>query len=648
MLGYRADIDGLRAIAVLSVLFFHVDISLFGGGFVGVDVFFTISGFLITSILLKAKQTEKFSFLEFYKRRALRIIPAYIVLVLLTTIAGFVILAPLAFKELLESTIASSLFASNFYFLFTLGGYFSAAAHELPLLHTWSLSVEEQFYLIMPLAVVLWFKIAGETKRLWLLFGVFFVSVVVSIVLTHLHQKAAYFVVFSRAHEFLIGSLLSVLLMKYGARITPNKVISNIVFLFSFAALVVSTIFIDAKSAFPGYLALIPCVATILTIYCGLNKHCFSHVLLGNRLMVFIGLLSYSLYLYHWPIVAYAKYMGVEFTILVQVLIVVASFVFAYISWRFVENKVRYFNWKNQNAFALNLYLLPGLALISFYIYSNYKDFYPFRFDSKVAYIEKVVTSKPESGREACHSSSLDISGLNHCKLGDNEAQQKAILWGDSHANHFVGFMDEVGTKVGLRITDITMGNCPPLLNVNISAPGAGKRCSDKNIAVLNYVKDNKPDFVYLAGSWAGYMGQYIQANNQDEKVAKVVDSLTLLIAELQENDIKVVFFEMLPRAYKGISSCSLKSEMYPFFNSLDNCHFDNSNFYYGEQQQIYQRLKQEFGASLEMISLDELICTNGMCKSYVGNLPLYRDSNHLNMYGSKLLGQMYLKNIGY
>ena len=145
---YRADIDGLRAIAVLLVLFFHIEIAFFSGGFIGVDIFFTISGFLITGILLKETSNNNFSFIRFYTRRSLRLLPAYLFLLLVTLFVGVYLLTPLALEDLIKSSIASSLFISNFYFLFEHGGYFSTAAHQLPLLHTWSLSVEEQFYLL--------------------------------------------------------------------------------------------------------------------------------------------------------------------------------------------------------------------------------------------------------------------------------------------------------------------------------------------------------------------------------------------------------------------------------------------------------------------------------------------------------------------
>lgn len=645
MLGYRADIDGLRAIAVLSVLFFHIDVALFSGGFVGVDIFFTISGFLITSILLKAKQADNFSFRAFYARRALRILPAYLVLVFITIFIGLVLLAPLAYKGLLESAIASSLFSSNLYFLFTLGGYFSAAAHELPLLHTWSLSVEEQFYLIMPFAIVFWFKIASDTKRFLVLIGIFLLSVLVSVILTSIHQKTAYFIVFSRAHEFLIGSILSVLLSQHGRKITPSNVTSNVIFIFSIIALASSTILITAKLAFPSYLAIVPCIATALIIYCGLNERCISHKLLGNRVMVFIGLLSYSMYLYHWPIVSYAKYVGIEFTVTIQIFIVITSFICAYFSWRFVENKVRYSAWCKRSLVAPTLYVAPSLILITFYFYSSINQFYPERFSKEVVLMEKVITSKPEKERTSCHTASLEIDNTVKCQLGNiNNNLKTAILWGDSHANHFVGFVDELGKKNNIKIQDITMGNCPPMPGVYIYAQGAGSACIEKNNKVLYYILQNQPDSVFLAGSWGGYLGAYIKASDQQEKVKKVIESLSALIEVFHENNIEVIFFEMLPRKPKSLNSCYLKYNLYPYFNPREQCGFSSLDFFYEEQVSIYQELSYRFGPRLKVISMMDLICENDQCIPYLNETPLYRDNNHLNLIGSRLLWKEYSK----
>lgn len=642
MKGYRADIDGLRAIAVLCVLFFHLDIALFSGGFIGVDVFFTISGFLITGIVIKEHDKGLFSFTRFYTRRALRLLPAYLFLLLVSLLVGMILLTPIAYKELISSAIASSLFSSNMYFLFTQGGYFSNAAHELPLLHTWSLSVEEQFYLIMPITLLLWLKIRSESKRLWTIFICLIISITFSYVLTEINQKVAYFFVISRAYEFLVGSVLAVGIFKYSHKITPTKSISNIIFVFSMIVLLLTSIYINSKTAFPSITALIPCFATVLLIYSGLNVKCISHKVLGNRLLVQIGLLSYSLYLWHWPIISYAKFIGFDFTVTVQLVITTLSFMGAYVSWRFVEKKVRYANWGQNKRAALSLYVFPCLLLFGFYLVAKQNEFFPKRFTPQIVNIEAAAKSKPELGRESCHTSSLNLDLSDVCKGGDiSQNSIKAVLWGDSHANHFIGFLEKVGALSNIEFQSFTMGNCPPLPDVFIDLPGSKNICREKNNVVFNYIIDTKPEIVYLAGSWGGYLDNLAVGDDIKTEIDVMIESIVSVTLQLRDKNIDVVLFKMLPRLAKDLSSCYLKYNMFPDLNPIRQCSFVNNNRV-EQLERMYLTLSEKLGTSIRFISVSELFCDNGICNTYLGDMPLYRDNNHLNYEGSKLLGDRY------
>ena len=274
---YRKDLDGIRAIAVLLVLFFHVDIVVFKAGFIGVDIFFTISGFLISGIVLREVQTTGFSFKKFYIRRATRLLPAYLFMLIITLLASLYILAPLALFDFFKSALASSLFVSNFYFLFNHSGYFSTSVHELPLLHTWSLSVEEQFYLIMPLSLILWMKIKIFKIRFAVLLGCLVFSIFVSGFLTSFNQGLSYFLVPSRIHEFLFGTLLAVIINQFSNKITPSTFASNVLFVISILGIFLVSTMLSSKGDFPGYIASIVCLFTALLIYVGLNENCISH-----------------------------------------------------------------------------------------------------------------------------------------------------------------------------------------------------------------------------------------------------------------------------------------------------------------------------------------------------------------------------------
>lgn len=644
MLNYRADIDGLRALAVTLVLFFHIELAPFTGGFVGVDVFFTISGFLITGIIVKQLEAGNFSFKQFYIRRAYRLLPAFIFLVIVVLLAGAVLLPPIAYSNLIESSLAAGLFISNFYFFFEQGGYFATASHELPLLHTWSLSVEEQFYLIMPLAFVLLYKISSSRLRLYLVIVCLLLAAVFAHLLTMWKPSIAYFFVGSRFAEFLIGSVLALLVHQRGQAIVPHTYFANVLFLFGTSMLVYSAFAIDKQTLFPGFIALIPCLATALIIYSGTNVRCLSHRLLGNRSLVFVGLLSYSLYLWHWPIVAFLKYYRVDFTASVQLMIVVASLIGAYISWRFVETRFRQQSENKAGKKAILLYVLPAFAIGALLHIGSVNSFFPERFESRVVVAEQAIKSMPDKARGQCHSKSFDDSLAKKCSLGANErAERQAFLWGDSHANHFSGFVDELGKAKQLAITDSTMGNCPPAIGLYVDTFGARDACVEKNKTVLEYILKTKPDEVYLAASWGGYFaGDMLSFKQQIGKEA-LVSAMVETVQQLGELGIQINILKMIPRMKLDNSGCYFKHELYSANTTIESCEFSNV----APQEvlnEVYLLIAKRSSYRVNFVDISDFICKNGECRSHLNQVPLYRDSNHLNVVGSRELAKAYLK----
>lgn len=641
MINYRSDIDGLRALAVLAVLFFHLDIALFSGGFIGVDIFFTISGFLISGIIFKGLSTNNFSFKSFFIKRALRILPAYTFVLFCTVLIGVFLLTPIAFKELIESAISSSVFLSNIYFLLTQGGYFTNAAHELPLLHTWSLSVEEQFYLVMPLVFLFLYKIPSNFKKLLGLILLFFISALLSYFLTKYNQKIAYYIVLSRAFEFLVGAILAFIILNYRQKLNVNLILNHVLTFTSLILLVVSAIIINEKVAFPSLVALVPCLATALLIFTGLDNRSVTYKILGCPVLVFVGKISYSLYLWHWPIVAYCKYIGVEFTYIVQFTIAVVSFVLAFLSWKFIEQPIRHINGQSKAKMSLMFYVLPCLVVTSFYLIGKNYDFFPERFDSKIIDIELSIKSKPEFGRENCHTSNVEITSNSECFLGDISAlNTDVILWGDSHANHFVGVMDELGKQSNLKVQDLTMGNCPPLIGVFVDLPKSRNNCIEKNNNVLAFIKSTQPKYVFFAASWAGYSDEIFTDYPKKTSIDVIQDNLINTIEQLQEMNIKVVVFKMLPRMKKDLSSCYAKMTRFPELHSEYDCQFKN-DFKVNELEIFYSNINRLTSESVYFVDVSKFYCVNKLCNTWVNSTPLYRDNNHLNMEGSTLLGRL-------
>ncbi|RLJ36214.1 peptidoglycan/LPS O-acetylase OafA/YrhL [Litoreibacter meonggei] len=334
---YRPEIDGLRSVAVLPVILFHGGLGLFSGGFVGVDVFFVISGFLITTIILQKIDEGRFSLLDFYARRARRILPALILVVLCTTPFAWIWMLPTEFKDYAQSVAAVGLFSSNFLFWIE-SGYFAAAAEQKPLLHTWSLAVEEQYYILFPLMMMaLWARLPKATTIL--LAAIFVVSLALAEVMWRVAPDANFYLLPTRAWELMTGSLCAIFVLKRGVQ--SNNLASGIGLL----AITVSIFAFDAHTPFPSLYALAPVIGTGLVLVYG-TKGTWVADVLSMRAPVFVGLISYSAYLWHQPLFALARLRDPQEPELVLMMgLAGLSLGLAYLSWRFVEQPARHIPW---------------------------------------------------------------------------------------------------------------------------------------------------------------------------------------------------------------------------------------------------------------------------------------------------------------
>ncbi|OGQ25213.1 MAG: hypothetical protein A2138_06185 [Deltaproteobacteria bacterium RBG_16_71_12] len=332
---YRADIDGLRAIAVLSVLLFHAQVAGTGGGFVGVDVFFVISGFLITGIVSNEIDQGRFSIARFYQRRVLRIFPALFAVVAVTCVAAAVVLLPVAFRDYGQSVVATTLFSSNLLF-WRESGYFEGAAHTKPLLHTWSLSVEEQFYLVLPPLLLAIKRFLSGRYASWLL-AIAALSLALAVDAVRREPMLAFYLVPHRAWELLLGSLLAV----SGRRRIDDPRLRTALALAGLCLILGSVCCYDETTPFPGVAAIPPCLGALLIIATGREGPTFVHRLLQLRPLVVVGEISYSLYLWHWPIIVFVRSWRPELHRTEQALVIVGSLALSYLSWRFVEQPFR-------------------------------------------------------------------------------------------------------------------------------------------------------------------------------------------------------------------------------------------------------------------------------------------------------------------
>ena len=332
---YRPEVDGLRALAVIPVLLFHAGLGT-PGGFMGVDIFFVISGYLITTLIVRDLQLGSFQMRAFWERRIRRILPAAAVMVIATLIAGAIILLPESFESLGKSALAQSLMISNFYF-WQQDGYFAGPSDYEALLHTWSLAVEEQFYLVLPLLLV--FLNRKSPRRIaFILSLIFLASLIWSFFGPYLYPMATFYLLPARAWELLLGSLIAILAIK----IPGGRLGASFLSLLGIALMVYPMLTYLPSTPFPGIAAIPPCLGAALFILASRDHKTLAGQLLALPPFVFIGKISYSLYLWHWPLLVFGRHLSIHETPLeTRLLLLAASFLLAILSWRFVETPFR-------------------------------------------------------------------------------------------------------------------------------------------------------------------------------------------------------------------------------------------------------------------------------------------------------------------
>ena len=330
---YRAELDGLRALAVVPVILFHAGFELFSGGFVGVDVFFVISGYLITTILIEDIENKRFSIVNFYERRARRILPALFFVMLVCIPFAWMWMLPNQMKDFSQSLVAVSLFASNILF-WRESGYFAAAAEEKPLLHTWSLAVEEQYYVLFPIFLILAWRF-GKNRVFWMIIVMAAISILLSEWGWRNKAIANFYLAPTRAWELFAGSIAAFIVQKQGVK--KNDLLA----LVGLAAIIFSIFFYDETTPFPSVYALVPVLGVVLLVLYA-DEETIAAKLLSTKDFVRIGLISYSAYLWHQPLFSFARVKGpnAPSTALIA-LLMVASFLLAYLSWKYIETPFR-------------------------------------------------------------------------------------------------------------------------------------------------------------------------------------------------------------------------------------------------------------------------------------------------------------------
>ncbi|OYX66112.1 MAG: hypothetical protein B7Y95_23850 [Rhizobiales bacterium 32-66-11] len=545
---YRADIDGIRAIAVSLVLMFHAGFSFLPGGFIGVDVFFVISGYLITDNLLQAMRAGSFSLLDFYDRRVRRILPALLVVIAATLAAGFLILAPGAYAVLGRSAAFAALGLSNFFF-FRNTGYFDGAAEAMPLLHTWSLAVEEQFYLAWPLVLYGAYRGARRWPRLLPLVVALVVGVSFALAVQKVAEgaKSAFYLPLGRAWELALGGAL--VLTRDRLAQLPGLVMQALK-LAGLGLVIAPALVLTSASPFPGLNALAPVLGAALLLM-PTRAPTLGARLLALPPLPFIGRISYSLYLWHWPVLVFARqYQNGDPLGTGQALgALAASVLLAWLSWRFVEQPFRV------RRFAARKVVLAGstacllMAALSFGIY---------RADGISGRVSPQLEDLGSLARMWAWPCPQQVSldgGPSVCVAGADWARAKTrgVIWGDSHAEHLMHLLDVAGRKTGTAVALLRI--CPAIFSedgLRRKPVGLPPECERTYRATLAMLKANPQiNLVMLASNW-GFMPDSVyrregEATNHEAGLRLMRETFLDLLPRLAAPGRRIVLFADIP-----------------------------------------------------------------------------------------------------
>ncbi len=655
---HRADIQGLRAIAVVVVMLFHAGLPV-PGGFVGVDIFFVISGFVITAMLAREwARSGAINFQRFYARRFRRLTPALALLVAVTMVISAILQSPLGAQQIAAKTgLGAILITANIVIARTTGGYFDAPAAANPLLNTWSLSVEEQFYLIFPLVLAIAWWLARRGRRTaWapvLLVGlVGAISLGIALLQATGHHVpvmpqwlGGFYGPASRAWEFAAGALLALFAGRLAPWVTRGRGLAlGVVGLIGLA---VSLWFVTAETPWPGPLTLIPVIGTMALLAAGLGERNAITATLGLRPFVLIGDTSYSLYLWHWPFVVFAVLLWPH-TPGIAVIAVVASILPAAISYRWVEQPIRALRnlSRRQMVVLVTATLVPPIALAVGLLVASNNGFWNARVQQFVASVAPM-----HAGNAAGCNTSTPPSAprAKDCRWNAAMTGTPVYLIGDSHADHFSEAVIEATAQSNHPLTIATANSCP-FIDVHLkSRANPRSPCRPFVQETLAWLGTQPPGIVLVASSstywdnpvFSAGSTQQNMTNEQPSKNAFLESGLTSTVEQLQAAGHDVVLVQDVPFFTSPNSSDPEQFSALDIARGADltvQMPVESANEVQKSARDAISRVADATGATV--LDLRDHFCPAGICTTQLGDTYLYRDSGHISIAASKDLGQ--------
>ena len=643
---YRPDIDGLRAIAVLSVVLYHAFPYQIPGGYIGVDIFFVISGFLITSIILGKLNENKFSFTEFYIHRVNRIFPALILVLSFTYVAGWNLLLPVDLNQLGNHVLSATTFTSNLTF-WKENGYFDVSSEHKPLLHLWSLAIEEQFYIFWPF--VLWILAFKKFNLYWIVIVLASISFVLNVITIDNDTSLAFFSLQTRFWELLVGAfiaILSVMPINFKYKFIQSRIdcsfsnfrFHNLIASIGFALIVTCLFLLSKELLFPGYWAILPTFGAALIILA--NKSWLNNAVLSNKTLVSIGLISYPFYLWHWPLLSFAMIQEAgSLTVSLRIIIILISAILATLTFYFIERPIRS-RTKNIINYKVLVILLISIGIIG-YVTKKFEGFETRYFAvNNEKFLEAIVDWAYPGNLET-----LNFEGhllkTNHLNESDT-IKREVVFFGDSHIEQLGPKIDSLTKLSDTRVSFITGGGCVPIPDV----------MEDKHVHCKNLLEDfsqylnstKVPQVIVIGACWNCYFIDHANPDLHDEYAYYYL-----------RNNSKHYFSDIDGVSYAKqrlgifLRELSIKHKVYLLLDNPSDTRFDpkyilrkynnasfKSSFKVSQNQIDLNEQLKNIGHQASVDIIDQLsnVCPNGLCNSVNDlNIPIYKDTNHMRPF---------------
>ena len=662
---YRPDIDGLRALAIIAVVVFHAFPNYLMGGFVGVDIFFVISGYLITSIILKAQRGPGFSLLEFYGRRIKRIFPALILVLAFCLLVGWYVLLADEYELLGLHVAAGSIFTSNF-ILLSEKGYFDTASELKPLLHLWSLGIEEQFYLLWPLFLILASR--WKANLLLLIIVALLFSFALNVININNRPNQVFFNPLFRSWELLIGAVLAYINLykhkifdRFGSLVLfrdPTRTQDQLANITAWVGIVLITFAVfglNKDKQYPGYWALLPTMGTFCLIAAG-ERAWFSKHILSNNILVYVGIISYPLYLWHWILLSFLFILnGSETDPWLRLCVVIVSVILAWATFWFVERRIKLV--KSVVAVTSLLFVMIITGAVGFHVYLQ--NGYPHRYPKEEVIarnLGSVVWGEEGWNHQASCIERFGREFQQYCELYDSDKMPTVLLIGDSNANHFYPGLANMYATEGDNLLNLGQGGCTPFFGVNVQLDKVNLHCEktiDKALTLAIQSKEIKTVVLSMMGSnfeiESGVLNGYKRISyprepGLEKPLLILEDAMRATLRKLIESGKHVVYINGVPKLNFDPAMCvNYRPWQIGLAAIKEPCAMSRKVYEseIAEYRGVVLRVLQDF-PQVKLWDSSRELCDRESCWAMKEGVMLYRDAYHLSVIGSDFMSKKF------